>query len=209
MGVLERRQREKEVLRGRILEVAGELFVAQGYQSVSIRKIAERIEYAPSTIYLYFKDKSELLGTICIDTFEKLIELMEEINADDRISPEDSIRQGVRTYIEFGLAHPHHYLITFCLPHTEDMASDSQSFREHKDLGLRCFDLLRQCMLRAREAGVVRGGDLEVLCQTVWMFMHGVTNLLITSKCEPDFPWVNQQDTIESAIEMILRGVRP
>ena len=60
MGVKERREREKESLRQDILDVAREMFATEGYESVSMRKIADKIEYSPTTIYLYFKDKNEL-----------------------------------------------------------------------------------------------------------------------------------------------------
>ena len=57
MGVQERRAREKENIREEILDAARTLFVKEGYENVSIRKIAAKIEYAPGTIYLYFEDK--------------------------------------------------------------------------------------------------------------------------------------------------------
>jgi AcrR family transcriptional regulator len=60
MGISQRREREQEQLRRKIFDAASELFAQEGYQNVSMRKIAERIEYSPTTIYLYFKDKNEL-----------------------------------------------------------------------------------------------------------------------------------------------------
>jgi AcrR family transcriptional regulator len=68
MGVLERRQREKTTLRREILAAARELIAKEGYESVSMRKIAERIEYSPTTIYLYFRDKEELVREVCEET---------------------------------------------------------------------------------------------------------------------------------------------
>ena len=61
MGVQERRAREKKELRQEILDAAREMFVEDGYENVSMRKIAEKIEYSPTTIYLYFRDKADLL----------------------------------------------------------------------------------------------------------------------------------------------------
>ena len=57
MGINERKQREKEVMRGSILDTAMKLFLEEGFQNVSIRRIAEKIEYSPATIYLYFRNK--------------------------------------------------------------------------------------------------------------------------------------------------------
>jgi AcrR family transcriptional regulator len=68
MGVQERRARQKEGVREEILDAARTLFVKEGYEHVSMRKIAEKVEYAPGTIYLYFRDKAEILDRICEET---------------------------------------------------------------------------------------------------------------------------------------------
>src|SRR5689334_15238479 len=99
MGVQERRAREKENIREEILDAARTLFVKDGYEHVSIRKIAEKAEYAPGTIYLYFKDKAEILDRISEETFAKLAQRMHAINKD-QISPIDALRRGLRTYIQ-------------------------------------------------------------------------------------------------------------
>jgi len=69
MGSKQRREREKEALRQDILDAARELFVEEGYDNVSMRRVAEKIEYSPTTIYLYFEDKASLLYAICEETF--------------------------------------------------------------------------------------------------------------------------------------------
>src|SRR5207247_4153004 len=102
MGVQERKARQKENLRQEILDAARELFVREGIENVSIRKIAERIEYSPGTIYLYFNDKAEILQTLCQETFSKLQQKMQAIK-DDTADTLGSLRRGMRTYIEFGL----------------------------------------------------------------------------------------------------------
>src|SRR5436190_22718190 len=112
MGVKERRARQKENIREEILDAARTLFVKEGYEQVSIRKIAEMIEYAPGTIYLYFRDKAEILERICDETFAKLSQKMQAINADPS-NPLDGLRRGLRTYIQFGIDNPNHYTVTF------------------------------------------------------------------------------------------------
>ncbi len=72
MGTRERRERQKENLRQEIFDAASDLFSKEGYGQVSMRKIADKIEYSPATIYLYFKDKDDLLHQICEDTFAHL-----------------------------------------------------------------------------------------------------------------------------------------
>src|SRR5437870_11688177 len=111
-GSKQRREREKEGLREEILDAARTLFVKEGYESVSIRKIAEKVEYAPGTIYLYFRDKAEILDRICEETFARLATRLEAISRD-RADPLDCLRRGLRTYVQFGVDNPNHYVVTF------------------------------------------------------------------------------------------------
>src|SRR5580700_10166265 len=113
MGVQERREREKRGIREEILEAARTLFVAEGYESVSIRKIAEKIEYSPGTIYLYFRDKADILAQISEETFSRLERKLVAINNDAALDPLERVRNGLRAYIRFGLENPNHYAITF------------------------------------------------------------------------------------------------
>ena len=93
MGVQERRAREKKELRQGILDAAREMFVRDGFENVSMRKIAEKIEYSPTTIYLYFQDKADLLDCLCEETFAKLLKkqnILDQTIAD----PLERLRRG-------------------------------------------------------------------------------------------------------------------
>ena len=88
MGVKERKARQKKFLRQEILDAASELFVKDGYENVSMRRIADKIEYSPTTIYLYFKDKAELLEQVCQETFARLKQVLvriEELPGDSAL----------------------------------------------------------------------------------------------------------------------------
>ena len=73
MGVQERREREKKELKQEILDAARDLFVREGFENVSMRKIAEKIEYSPTAIYLHFKDKEALVHELCLHDFRVLL----------------------------------------------------------------------------------------------------------------------------------------
>src|SRR5882762_4813068 len=105
MGVKERREREKTALREEILEAARELFVTEGYEKVSMREIAKKIEYSPTTIYLYFRDKQDLIHQVCQETFAMLIQTLKSLNLD-LTSPVEGLRQAGYAYVHFGLEHP-------------------------------------------------------------------------------------------------------
>ena len=72
MGIKERQERDREAVRRSILDAARELFVAEGFQNVSIRKIAERIEYSPAAIYGYFPSKDDIFFALAEEGFRLL-----------------------------------------------------------------------------------------------------------------------------------------
>jgi AcrR family transcriptional regulator len=158
------------------------------------------VEYAPGTIYLHFKDKAEILDTLCEQTFQKLWERMEAIR-NDTGNPVDALRRGLRTYIQFGLDNPNQYIVTFVLAkqspsgHKPDVASPAMS----------CFDCLRGTVRKCIEGGYINGGDVEDTAQAIWTAIHGVTALLV-SKCE--FPFVEHTRLIERLIDILIKGVR-
>jgi AcrR family transcriptional regulator len=199
MGIKQRRAREKEGLREEILDAARTLFVKEGYESVSIRKIAEKVEYAPGTIYLYFQDKQEILDRICEETFTKLIARLQAIEHDPS-APLDKLRRGIRAYIQFGLDHPNHYIVTFIQAKMNDR---SKSIFE--SVGIQAFQGLRQCVQNCVDAGELVSEDTDELAQTIWAGMHGLTSLLIT--CQ-GFPFVEHNRLMDRMVHTLVEGVR-
>ena len=202
MGVKERRGREKEELRQVILDAAREMFATEGYESVSMRKIAEKIEYSPTTIYLYFKDKNDLLNQICEDTFGKLYRIVSTIETESETALE-CLRKGIKAYIEFGLQHPHHYEVTFITPIMDYLGQDIHPFEG--SMGERTFNFLRSQVAACVAEGSLKKGDIDAMSQAAWAAMHGLTSLLIG---HTDFPFVAKEKLIDCLTEMILTGLK-
>ena len=78
MGITERREREREEVRRKILDAARDLFATEGYANVTMRKIAEAIEYSPTTIYGHFEDKDDLVDALCHEDFARLLAVFDE-----------------------------------------------------------------------------------------------------------------------------------
>src|SRR5215472_15981017 len=116
MGVKERREREKSETRDKILDAARELFVTEGYEGVSMRKVAEKIEYSPTAIYGYFADKNELFHELCRQDFARLQEVVATEMPRD---PIERVRNIGRNYIQFGEGYPNHYIFMFMTPHPD------------------------------------------------------------------------------------------
>ncbi|HEV3201646.1 MAG TPA: TetR/AcrR family transcriptional regulator [Bryobacteraceae bacterium] len=198
-GSKQRREREKEGLREQILDAARTLFVKEGYESVSIRKIADKIEYAPGTIYLYFHDKAEILDRICEETFAKLIVRMQAIK-DDSAAPLDKLRRGLRAYIQFGLDNPNHYIVTFIQGKVNQEAQTV-----YQTAGPKAFACLRQGVQECIDAGALVSNDADELAQTLWAGIHGLTSVLITCT---GFPFIEHHRLIDRMVETLVEGVR-
>ena len=200
MGSAARRAREKEQLRRKILDAARDLFTAEGYERVSMRKIAEKIEYSPTTIYLYFKDKMDLLLTISDETLDALAAEIEAAVKDIQ-DPVEKFREFGRAYVEFGLARPHEYDLTFVLRprHRGGLAlpEGSSAYRMFESVG----DLVRECVHEGR----FRELDAAAAAQSLWASVHGLTSLLIAY---PDFPWVERDALISQTLDTITEGHR-
>jgi AcrR family transcriptional regulator len=202
VGVKERRAREKKELRQEILDAARELFAKEGYEDVSMRKIAEKIDYSATTIYLYFRDKDELLHSICEETFTKLVRKFEGIGAESS-DPLDRLRRVGRAYIEFGLSHPNHYQVTFMgAGHPGPMQDESFDFPG--SMGGKCFLHLRTIVEECVRKGKIRPVDVDATSQALWAAVHGVTSLLIS---HPYFPWVARDRLIEQVVNLSIEGL--
>src|SRR5580704_9777533 len=94
MGIKERHERDREAISRAILDAARELFVAEGYQQVSIRKIAERIEYSPAAIYGYFASKDDIFFALAEEGFRLLSEPIDPAHLErlQGLEPLDRIR---------------------------------------------------------------------------------------------------------------------
>ena len=201
MGVKERRARQKRHLRQEILDAASELFVRDGYENVSMRRIAEKIEYSPTTIYLYFKDKSELLEQVCRETFGRLVQRLSKI-MEQPGDPVERLKRGLLTYIQFGLENPHHYRATFMMMLPEGF--DDTELHQEDSPGMQAFAFLTHGLAECIAAGRMRALDVELAAQTLWAGIHGITSLLITHE---DFPWAGKDKVIQSTVDTLVAGL--
>src|SRR2546427_10653015 len=111
-AIRHRQDQEKQELRQAILTAAGELFLEQGYDRFSLRKVAERVGYSPTTIYLYFRDKDDLLFTVVDEGFVRFGHHLAEA-AESQEDPWERIIALGRAYVTFGLQNPVYYQLMF------------------------------------------------------------------------------------------------
>ena len=173
MGIAERRQKEKAEMRQNILDAAMDLFISEGFENVSIRKIAEKIEYHPSTIYLYFEDKDAIIFELHNIGFLKLLDKQMSIQHIE--DPLERLYAHGRAYLEFALENPHYYDIMFILPNATQKLLICAKW-EGKD---RAYDLLRQNIKECIDVGHFAGLEVDGLAFILWSIMHGIASLHI------------------------------
>lgn len=206
MGVKERREREKSETRDKILDAARELFVTEGYEGVSMRRVAEKIEYSPTAIYVHFADKNELFHELTRQDFARLQEVMK--SAEMPTDPIERLRQIGRRYVEFGVRYPHHYVFMFMTPHPEH-EPDEEDREIMGNPEVDAYALLKWAVEEAIKAGCFREEvqDAELVSQTLWASVHGVISLDIAKCKDPWVEWRAMRDRAEMMLDVTLRGL--
>jgi AcrR family transcriptional regulator len=187
-----RRERHRQQ-REMILDAAREIFVCDGYESLSMRKLADSIGYSAGTIYSYFSDKQDLVHTLVEESFATLLERLEMIPESD--DPIATLRGKLHAYIDFGLENPSHYHFAFVLRRQPNETPTSP----HE-----AFDVLRAAVRRCQREGHFGGVDAESASQILWVMIHGITSLLIT---HPGFPWVERRGLIARVVDGAIAGL--
>ncbi len=171
----ERREKQKLELRARILEAATELFLAHGYSGFSLRQVAERIGYSPTTVYLYFENKEDLLFEVLLEGFEQFGTLMKDAYDSDP-DPLNKITAMGRAYIAFGVARPAHYRLMFMERGDFLLRENPRDQRSTLD----SFDYLARAVHEAHAAGLLRPGDPMEHVYSLWAGVHGLTALFVS-----------------------------
>jgi len=205
MGVRDRRARHKKLLRQQILDAARELLVREGYDQLSMRRVADRIDYSPTAIYLHFKDKQELVFSLCEESFAKLARELETL-ADEYPDPLVRLRKGMERYVAFGLKNPNHYIPAFVLPPPADLdAKRQQAMLSPESSGMRALATLRDTIADGVKAKKLRKVDPDVAARSTWAALHGITSLLIVHE---HFPWGGRDLVIQNLIDSLVDGLR-
>ena len=198
-AIRHRQDQEKQELRQAILTAAGELFLEQGYERFSLRKVAERIGYSPTTIYLYFRDKDDLLFTVVDEGFVRFGQQLAAAAASTEDPWERLIALG-RAYIAFGLQNPVYYQLMFM--QRTDFLTQRQVGESQPRIA--SFRALQQTVQQAIDAGVLRPGDVESYSDVFWALVHGMVSLAISM---PTSYGTRLQQTMETAWQMECEGL--
>jgi len=206
MGVKERRAREKSETRDKILDAARELFVTEGYEGVSMRRVAEKIEYSPTAIYVHFSDKQQLFHELCQQDYARLAEVFQSSAMSS--DPIERLKQIGNTYTEFGVRYPNHYKFMFMTPHPPQEPDE----KDREIMGnpeVDAYAFLKWAVQQAIDAGRFREEfrDAELISQTLWAAVHGVIALHIAKGCDPWVDWRPLAQRAQLMLDVTLRGL--
>jgi AcrR family transcriptional regulator len=179
MGVTERKVRHKEDLKRDILAAAKTLFTEKGFEATSIRAIAEKIEYSPATIYLYYKDKNEIVHALHSEGFKLLVSHFEVLG--HITNPFERLKGMGRAYMQFAIQNPDIYQLLFIMK--EPLQHVANCF-EDWDEGDRAFDILLKTVGECQQAGYFKKFDQTLLSFVIWSTMHGLCTLRTSGHME-------------------------
>lgn len=198
----ERRSPDKVLLRQDILDAAREILVREGYGRLSMRKVAARIEYSPTAIYLHFKNRDDLIASVCEQLTDGLALELQQI-AERHSDPLVALRKSLRQYVEFALKHPQHYQAAFGMSRGEADANAQE--QRSRTMNLQALELLRRLV----EAGVKRKKlakvDVHTASCALWAGVHGIASLLIVM---PDFDWGSADRVVDQLVAALVDGLR-
>ena len=192
------RERYRSELRAATLSAARDLIKEEGYEGLTLRKLAQRMQCSPMALYTYFADKQALLTALALEGFEKLAKRHESTS---RREPLSALRKIMLDHIAFAEENPTEYRILFL---SERLAAVVKKTRQEIQENNPAFRLLFQCVQSCLEARVLRG-DAFAISTTALTAAHGAASLLITL---PDFPFGSHRRYAEEVVATTLSGLQ-
>ncbi len=194
-----RRNRNREQMRRRILDAAKLLFVKEGYDNVSMRRIGAAIEYSPAAIYRYFNNKREILSVLRNEGFRQFIAGQKE-RMRTYSDPVQRLREGGRGYIRFAMEEPDYYHLMFS---TDTDEVDLEG--EWAESSLASFKLFRQMVQECLDTGCFGAVDLEPAVFAFWSGVHGLAELIHTGRFGILSEGPDSDKLIDSILDFNLR----
>jgi AcrR family transcriptional regulator len=178
MTIEKRREREIEEMRELILSAASDIITSEGFEKLSIRKIAKKIEYSPSIIYHYFNDKEEILNNVMQRGYKKIISAVSSIKS---ATPEERLVEMTKNYIKAALNMPDEYMAAQLNRSKEALKHTSSLFKgaskEKPALSALC-----QCLQDIYKDKETDGDTIEMTAQMITVSTLGLIMKLTVEK---------------------------
>lgn len=200
----DKRLKHKEDLRKKILEVAKALFLKHGYDAVSIRKIAEKIAISPTTIYLYYKDKGDVIYALHQEGFKMLSAQFTVLRSVEE--PFERLKAMGRSYIRFALENPDFYELMFIMRDPINFI-DKHCSKEWEEGG-QAFESLLNTVEDCKSHGYFAQVDLHHMALYIWSTIHGMCSLKLQGHLDhvvkTNFPEAEKDLALEDAFDTLV-----
>ncbi len=207
MTTKDRRTRELQETREKILDAARDMFSQEGFDAVTMRAVADRIEYTPTAIYHHFKNKHALLSEICARDFGMLAQHF--VSSITTADPVQRILEVGQTYLQFAEDHPSHYRFMFMTVFPQPQYPADLVAEQRGNPVKDAYAYLREACRQAIASGALRPEitDPDELAQILWGGVHGMISLRIVKSHESYLPWRELRQLALRAMRMLLRGI--
>ena len=205
MGVKERQEREREATTRAILDAARELFVAEGYQHVSIRKIAEKIDYSPAAIYSYFASKDDIFLALAEEGFRMLF-ASAQCARDERTTdcPIACIRSAFLNVYQFSRNHPEYHALMFLDRSVPRISQDWQRFGFVHEMRTQLTTLIQKAI---DKGDFPRECDPETVFRVLMVSIQGVAAMRLCDRLVPgEDPDALARVTLDAALTGLRTG---
>ena len=186
--------------RAEILRAAERIFVAEGYEGATIRKIADEVGVSSTCLYMHFRDKDQILLEICTAAMEELLALNNEIAARP-VDAVERVRMMLTAYVEFALGNPNAYRLVFC---ASPLAGSYEKHQITHELGALCYERFMGAIREIAAQGRLKTGDPRAVHQALWSACHGLVSLMIT---KPNIDWAEPKTITTVLIDGLLFGL--
>ncbi len=208
--------RRRKRVRDSIIAAAEEVFAREGENGLSIRRLADEIDYSPSAIYKYFESKEELVDELKEAFFERLLERVDgSSNADLPFA--GRARACLVTYVETAINRPYHYAAAFSSIQQKGASFDERTPPnwEHfltTNKG-NAFRILVDMVLEGQSLGVFDARlDPVMAAKSLWASLHGIAQLIIHvphfDRLIPTDRESSQADFISFHADLLIRGLQ-
>ncbi|HMD48050.1 MAG TPA: TetR/AcrR family transcriptional regulator [Bryobacteraceae bacterium] len=201
----QRREREKAELREQILKAARAIVLKEGFEALSMRKIAQAIEYSPATIYLHFPSREEIARQLTREAFGELLAYLAPLASIK--DPMGRVRAFGKAYVKFGLTKPESYRL--CFMTSQDLSSEIFPTKNldnpnSDEPGDRALQLVASTVRELVDAGRIAPTDPNLTAYLLWSNVHGIVSLQLNC---PSMAPFSIDELTNASLDVIEKGL--
>lgn len=197
-----RSETQLQTSRERVIEAARRLFRTEGYDGVSMRKIAKEAGCSPSAIYAFFDSKKQILHFLWEGVFRDLVVVLR--HGYDRATPADRVKALSLAYIDFWLSRPDDFRSIFLVEDQPEAGADG--YFVEGSAAVPDLDIFRMAIAEAQSRGEIIAGDPEELKNVLLCGFHGVALNLLTI---PEYRWGSPDRIRDATVRLLIAGMTP